>query len=277
MAQRLPPNRSAGSGEVYQLDEAWRVPETGDLLRDPASVSTVHPLRTLWPTIADLFVVCGDNGWVASGAPTHSSWPVRECAMTSNRQTFFAAALRRPAVMGAVAPSSSGLADLLAAVTPTTGRPVVVELGPGTGVVSEAIGRRLPDHGRHVAVEIDAALVTHLADAQPRLEVVHGDAADLTWLLADRGIRQADAVISGLPWSLFKPERQRLILNRITALLAPTGAFTTFAYRHTRAMTGARTFHRLLTAMFDEVIVSHTIWWNMPPARIYVCRRPLAA
>ena len=177
--------------------------------------------------------------------------------------------------MGAVAPSSNGLSELLAAVTPTAGSPVVVELGPGTGAVSEAIRRRLPPDGRHVAVEIDPSMVMHLRAAHPWLEVAHGDAADLTRLLADRGIRQADAVISGLPWSLFKPGRQRLILDRITRILAPGGAFTTFAYRHTGAMTGARTFHRFLDSMFDEVIVSHTIWWNMPPARIYACRRPL--
>ena len=195
--------------------------------------------------------------------------------MTSSRQTFLAAALRRPAVLGAVAPSSASLADLLAAVTPTTGRPVVVELGPGTGAVSGAIRRRLPGNGRHLAVEIDPAMVIHLRDAHPWLDVLHGDAADLTWLLAERGVRQADAVVSGLPWSLFRPERQQLILHRVATLLAPAGAFTTFAYRHTRAMTGARAFHHLVTAMFDEVIISRTIWRNLPPARIYVCRRPL--
>jgi phosphatidylethanolamine/phosphatidyl-N-methylethanolamine N-methyltransferase len=195
--------------------------------------------------------------------------------MTSDYQAFLSAALRRPAVIGAVAPSSTGLSDLLAAVTPTTGQPVVVELGPGTGSVSAAIQRRLPTSGRHVAIEIDAAMVTHLHAAHPSLEVAHGDAADLTAVLDGRGIRQADAVVSGLPWSLFRYERQRLILDGVAALLAPGGAFTTFAYRHAGFLAGARGFHRLLHGMFDEVIVSHTVWRNMPPARIYVCRRPL--
>ncbi|TCO65042.1 class I SAM-dependent methyltransferase [Actinocrispum wychmicini] len=195
--------------------------------------------------------------------------------MTSPYQTFLSAALRRPATIGAVAPSSTGLADLLAAVTPTTGRPVVVELGPGTGSVSEAIQRRLPSDGRHVAVEIDPEMVVYLRSAHPKLEVAHGDAADLRAVLEGRGVTCADAVVSGLPWSLFRPERQRQILDHVAALLTPGGAFTTFAYRHAGAMAGARSFHRLLDAMFDEVIVSHTVWWNMPPARIYVCRRPL--
>jgi phosphatidylethanolamine/phosphatidyl-N-methylethanolamine N-methyltransferase len=195
--------------------------------------------------------------------------------MTSEYQTFLAAALRRPAVIGAVAPSSAGLAELLAAVTPSSGRPVVVELGPGTGSVSVAIQRRLPEGARHVAVEIDPAMVMHLQQTHPGLEVAFGDAADLVGLLDGRGIKAADAVISGLPWSLFRPERQRRILDEVSQVLAPGGAFTTFAYRHTGAMSSARGFHRMLNSMFDEVIVSHTVWWNMPPARIYACRRPI--
>jgi phospholipid N-methyltransferase len=191
--------------------------------------------------------------------------------MTSEYQTFFAAALRRPGVIGAVAPSSAGLSDLLSLVTPSTGSPVVVELGPGTGSVSAAIQRRLPEKGRHIAVEIDPAMVSFLRLNQPSLEVVHGDAGDLSSL----GV-EADAVVSGLPWSLFRPARQRQILDEVASILTPGGAFTTFAYRHAGALAGARSFPRLLHSIFDEVIVSHTVWWNMPPARIYVCRRPLA-
>ncbi|WP_308200121.1 class I SAM-dependent methyltransferase [Kibdelosporangium philippinense] len=179
--------------------------------------------------------------------------------MTSQFQTFLTAAMRRPGVIGAVAPSSPGLADLLAAITPSTGSPTVVELGPGTGAVTAAIQRRLPATGSHVAVEIDQAMVRFLKSAHPGVEVVHGDAASLT----DLGVK-ADAVVSGLPWALFQPARQRRILDQIAAVLRPDGAFTTFAYRHAGAMSGARSFHRLLHAVFDEVIVSHTVWRNMP-------------
>lgn len=183
-------------------------------------------------------------------------------------QKFLTVAVRRPGVVGAVAPSSAGLSELLAAVTPRVGSPVVVELGPGTGSVSAAIQRRLPVGGRHVAVEIDPAMVRYLRQRHPLLEVVQGDAADL----ADLGVR-ADAVVSGLPWSLFRPERQVGILSAVAAVLKPDGAFTTFAYRHAGAMAGARGFQRLLGATFDEVITSQTVWRNVPPARIYACRR----
>ena len=190
------------------------------------------------------------------------------------RRTFLAAALRRPATMGAVAPSSERLGAVLASVVPTTGEPVVVELGPGTGAVSAVIAKRLPPGGRHLAVELDPAMVAYLRDARPELEVVHGNAAELGALLAERGIEHADAIICGLPWALFDDATQARLLAAISAAVGPTGAFTTFAYLHGMTLTAARRFRAALRATFEEVLISATIWRNLPPAFVYVCRRP---
>ncbi|MGE3289702.1 MAG: class I SAM-dependent methyltransferase [Pseudonocardia sp.] len=184
------------------------------------------------------------------------------------------AAVRRPAAVGAVAPSSVGLAELLASVVPRSGGPVVVELGPGTGAVSAAIDRRLPEPGRHLAVEIDPGMCEYLRRTRPTLEVVPGDARQLAALLAERGVGRVDAVVSGLPWALFDPSTQESILGEVARLLAPAGAFTTFAYLHGMPLNTARRFRRTLAATFDEVVVSKTVWRNLPPAFGYVCRRP---
>jgi phosphatidylethanolamine/phosphatidyl-N-methylethanolamine N-methyltransferase len=176
--------------------------------------------------------------------------------------------------MGAVAPSSARLARVLASVVPRCGEPVVVELGPGTGVVSAAIDRRLPPGARHLAVELDPAMVRYLRRARPGLEVVPGDAAALRALLAERDVQQVDAVVSGLPWALFDTGTQRAILDQVAAVLAPGAAFTTFAYVHGLPIAAARRFRRTLDEVFDEVLTSSTIWRNLPPALTYVCRRP---
>jgi len=65
------------------------------------------------------------------------------------------------------------------------------------------VQRRIPAGGRHLAVELDSTLVEHLRSSYPRLDVIHGDASELGKLLADRGVEEVDAVISGLPWALF--------------------------------------------------------------------------
>lgn len=195
---------------------------------------------------------------------------------TEHRQlsTFLAAVLRSPATVGAVAPSSTRLAQRLTAVVPGEGQPVVVELGPGTGSTTAAVQRRLGGRGRHIAVELDPTLAEHVARKHPSVEVAVGDAAQLPQLLAGFGVSEADAVLSGLPWSLFSPDGQRDILGSIAGVLRAGGAFSTFAYVHALPLGGARRFRALLDDVFDEVLITRTVWRNLPPAACYVCRRP---
>ncbi|WP_214366805.1 class I SAM-dependent methyltransferase [Pseudonocardia sp. H11422] len=190
------------------------------------------------------------------------------------RRAFLTAAVRRPAQVGAVVPSSARLAALLASVVPREGSPVVVELGPGTGAISSVIADRLPAGSRHIAVELDPTMADYLRRSHPGLEVINGDAAKLSMLLAERGVLQVDAVISGLPWALFDRQTQHSILGQVTNVIGSTGAFTTFAYLHGMPLSAARRFRRTLHDTFDEVVVSRTVWRNMPPAFGYICRRP---
>jgi phosphatidylethanolamine/phosphatidyl-N-methylethanolamine N-methyltransferase len=192
------------------------------------------------------------------------------------RRAFFAAALRRPGQVGAVAPTSAVMATVLASVVPATGAPFVVELGPGTGAVTTAIDARLPPGARHLAVELDTKMAGYLRRAHPGLEVVEGDAAKLSTLLAERGIEQVDVVVSGLPWALFDAATQDSILQQVAGTLGADGTFTTFAYRHGMALAAARRFRRSLHATFGEVVLTPTVWRNVPPAFTYVCRHPRA-
>ncbi|WP_363093137.1 methyltransferase domain-containing protein [Pseudonocardia sp. 73-21] len=194
----------------------------------------------------------------------------------SETREFLTAFLRRPTTMGAVAPSSERLATVLASVVPTAGSPVVVELGPGTGAVSAVIAERLPPGARHLAVELDADLVAYLRRTRPELEVVHGDARELGKVLVEQGVDRVDAVICGLPWALFDDATQAEILAEISRAIGTTGAFTTFAYLHGMALGAARRFRSTLRGVFEEVLVSATVWRNVPPAFVYVCRRPRA-
>jgi len=192
----------------------------------------------------------------------------------SARRAFLAAALRSPGMVGAVLPSSGSLAELLAAIVPRTGAPVVVELGPGTGAVTGVIDARLPPAARHIAVELDPRMAGYLRRVHPGLEVVEGDAAKLGTLLTERGVERADAVLSGLPWALFDDPLQRSILDQVAAVIGASGAFTTFAYTSGLVLPSARRFRRVLRETFDEVVVTATVWRNVPPAFAYVCRRP---
>jgi phosphatidylethanolamine/phosphatidyl-N-methylethanolamine N-methyltransferase len=179
---------------------------------------------------------------------------------------------RAPMRTGAIAPSSRRLATTGAAAVPEQGDPVVVELGPGTGAFTEEIQRRLSGRGRHLAIELNPELADLVRRRFPTVGVVAANALDLPRILA--GLEQADIVISGLPWSFFPAATQRGILGGVSSILAPTGAFTTFAYIHARPGRPATRFRRLLTSRFEEVVEGRTIWSNLPPAFVYHARRP---
>jgi phospholipid N-methyltransferase len=188
--------------------------------------------------------------------------------------SFFAEFVRAPMTVGAVAPSGPALAMAATAVVPRTGSPVVVELGPGTGAFTGAIQRRLAGRGRHIAVEINPRFAWRLAELHPAVDVVTADAAGLATVLTQRGLNEADVVVSGLPWAAFTENRQRDVLSSVSAALPSHGVFTTFAYVHARWAPPARTLLRSLRSRFDEVVVSRTVWANLPPALVYYCRRP---
>ena len=136
------------------------------------------------------------------------------------------------------------------------------------------IDDRLPPDARHFAVELDREMAAFLRRTHPGLEVIEGDAGKLGALLAEHGVERADAVVSGLPWSLFDEGTQASILAQVASLVGADGAFTTFAYRHGMVLSAARRFRRALHETFEEVVVTATVWRNLPPAFVYVCRRP---
>nr|WP_188986626.1 methyltransferase domain-containing protein [Saccharopolyspora subtropica] len=178
-------------------------------------------------------------------------------------------------MVGAATPTSAAVAATVAQVVPTTGTPVVVELGPGTGSLSNGIHRRLPAGARHIGIELGKELVEHLRAHKPWMEIVHGDAADLLALLDKHGVDRVDAVISSIPWSLLPGDAQDHILRQAAEALAPQGAFTALTYLPADQMPGGRRFRAKLTQTFDEVL-THITWRNLPPILHYICRRPLS-
>ena len=194
--------------------------------------------------------------------------------MAGSVGTFFREFVRDPLHTGAVLPSSQRLAEEAVSVVPPTGEPVVVELGPGTGAFTEAIQRRLAGRGHHVAVELNPRFADLVATRFPTVDVVCADAATLPDLLTERGLARADVIVSGLPWAAFPTEVQNRLLNAVTRTLVPDGAFTTFAYIHALRLPPARRFRKRLTECFHDVMWSQTVWRNVPPAMVYLARRP---
>lgn len=193
---------------------------------------------------------------------------------TSERALFLREFLSSPLRTASIVPSSRSLAEQMVAALPDTDGPVVVELGPGTGTFTEAVQHRLAGRGRHIAIELNEAMAAHVSRRCPDVEVVIGAAADLPDILAARGLDGADYILSGLPWVAFAGPVGRALVDTIAGSLTPAGVYTQFTYAWTRWAPPARRQLAQLRSAFDEVLIARTIWRNLPPAFVYVSRRP---
>jgi len=179
---------------------------------------------------------------------------------------FIRSWLERPLSTGAVTPSGKILARAMASyVDPHSDGPVV-ELGPGTGPVTEALVEAGVAPSRLVLVEFNPAFCRILRARYPDATVVQGDAYSLRRLLETLLIQPAAAVVSGLPL-VTKPIKQRLRLIRDALdLMVPGAPFVQFTY------SVAAPLPKRLGGFAVEA--SERIWMNLPPARVWVYRKP---
>ncbi|KAG1650063.1 Quinone reductase [Nymphon striatum] len=118
---------------------------------------------------------------------------------------FFGALAKSPKTVGAVAPTSCQTADLMASNITHPNKLPVLELGPGTGAITNAILRRGVQQKDIYAVEYNAKFCRELRTRLPNANIVEGNAFELDDALAHLGEQQFDCVVSGLPLLNFEP------------------------------------------------------------------------
>ena len=178
---------------------------------------------------------------------------------------FLRSWIEKPLHMGAVMPSGRVLARTMAQYVDIKSLGPVVELGPGTGAITNALIEHGVDQKRLVLVEYDPGFCALLRDRYPHARVVQGDAYALRDSLWDVLSVPASAVVSGLPL-VTKPMLTRLKLIRDAFLaLAPGAPFVQFTY------SVAPPIPRSLPGVSTEA--SERIWMNLPPARVWVYRK----
>jgi len=173
--------------------------------------------------------------------------------------------IEKPLALGAVTPSSKALARTMAAYLDPSVPGPIVELGPGTGPVTEAIIAQGIDPARLVLLEFDPTFCRLLQKRFPTATVVQGDAYSLRRVLGGILDQPAAAMVSGLP--LFtKPLTTRLrLIHEAFALMLPGAPFIQFTYATVPPIPKA------LDRVRSER--SERVWMNIPPARVWVYRR----
>jgi phosphatidylethanolamine/phosphatidyl-N-methylethanolamine N-methyltransferase len=178
---------------------------------------------------------------------------------------FIRSWIEKPLSTGAVTPSGRVLARTMASYVDPHGAEPVIELGPGTGPVTEALVGAGVDPARLVLVEFNPTFCRLLRTRYPAATVVQGDAYRLRSLLGSLVGRPAAAVVSGLPL-VTKPLRTRVrLINDAFGLMLPGAPFVQFTYAVVPPIPNR------LAGVTAEA--SERIWMNIPPARVWVYRK----
>ncbi|HEY3776989.1 MAG TPA: rRNA adenine N-6-methyltransferase family protein [Rhizomicrobium sp.] len=177
---------------------------------------------------------------------------------------FLRSVILRPRAIGAIAPSSPQLARKIAQQVDPATPGAVLELGPGTGVVTEALIARGISAERLIAIEADPDLARLMRKRFPRLRVVEGDAFDLDYALPPDQSGALAAAVSGLPLLNFPSARRRALIAAALARIPSGGPFVQFSYGFTAPVPADRELRVEQTAL---------VLANLPPARVWVYRR----
>jgi phosphatidylethanolamine/phosphatidyl-N-methylethanolamine N-methyltransferase len=185
--------------------------------------------------------------------------------MASDTLRFFRTWLQKPKLTGAVAPSGKALARAMAREVPLGGDLPVLELGPGTGVVTAALIDRGIAAERIVAVEFNPDFCDLIRARYPGVTVIQGDAYGLDRTLPETVGGPFAAAVSSLPLLNREPHERIALISGALRRLRPGGGYVQFSYG----------FGPPVAATPAKFSVSRTalVLANLPPARVWVYRQ----
>jgi phospholipid N-methyltransferase len=172
---------------------------------------------------------------------------------------------RHPLMLGSIVPSSRFLIrELLKPVDWEQAR-VIVEYGPGVGVITAEVLRRMRPDAMLIAIETNPDFVTFLRDAiqDERLHVVQASAEAVDEILLRYGQSNASYVISGIPFSTIPAAVRERILLKTCAALKPGGSFLVYQFS-TRVLEDLQRIFRYVRRQFEPL--------NVLPAHLFFCQ-----
>ncbi len=141
---------------------------------------------------------------------------------------FLKVAVRDPFGVGAVMPSSSFAVRRVVKQLPAGPR-MIIEYGPGDGVITRQLLELLPEDGRLLAIEANHDFYRQLlAIDDPRLTLIHGDARQAREHAGREGFGPFDAAVSGIPFSMLTADDRRGVVAMTHDLLGPDGVFLVY-------------------------------------------------
>ncbi len=183
--------------------------------------------------------------------------------LLTQRIDFLKESIRNLRLTGSVAPSSRFLSRAIVAKIDPERADVVVELGPGDGVITRFILERLRPDARLLIFEINEVFVEKIRDTfyDARLTVIHDSAENMEEHFRKMNIQKVDYIVSGIPFVMLPETLTKRIMLECRRWLRTGGRFIQFHYSPLLI-----NFYRRVFGNVDVEVVP----LNIPPA-IIVC------
>lgn len=180
---------------------------------------------------------------------------------------FFKGWVDKPKAVGAIIPTSSVTAKRMASVIDTQSGLPVLELGPGTGVITKAILAHGVAPQNLYTIEYSEDFVQHLNKRFEGINVIHGDAFDLDKTLGDKRDLVFDSVISGVPLLNFPVARRIQYIEDLLSRIPAGRPIVQLTYGPLSPVPAGKGDYTV--EHFDYVLR------NIPPTRLWIYRRAI--
>lgn len=180
---------------------------------------------------------------------------------------FFREFVRMPGRVGSICPSSKALAFAIARrVLDISDKKdgIIVDLGAGTGIISEQLLNMGIDPAHILALDISENFRQQFAKNCKNINLVVNDACNLDKIIAQKyPLMSIRAIISSLPLRILPTEKVTEIMAAIRlCLLERGGALAQYTY--------AIWMHESLRQYGFMPCARHTVYSNIPPALVEV-------
>ena len=167
-------------------------------------------------------------------------------------------------MIGAMSPSSKFLTAKMLENIDFSQTSIIVELGPGTGVFTEEILKKMKPDAVLLVFELNDTMFSLLKKkiTDERVHLIHDSAEHIEDYLEKYHLDKADVVISSLPLAVFPDELRKKVLSASHQSLKKVGKYIQFQY--------SLQAKKLLKELYSDVSIKFTAL-NFPPAFIYTC------
>lgn len=183
----------------------------------------------------------------------------------NKKKDFLKQFFKEKKTVGAVSPSSRFLLNKMLKSIDFDTAQVIVEFGPGTGVFTKEIIKRMQPNCKLLVIELNDSFYDKIQQEFTGMDQVilcKDSAENLESLFEQHGLLQADVIVSSLPLAIFPGEVVDNILLASKQHLKEDGLFIQFQY--------SLSSKRKLEKYFENIKITFTAR-NLPPAFVYNC------